>query len=188
MFYQGKWARTPIEWTKVGQQATQKGYQSQWITNWEGQSNIISSTAEAKRFYETGDGSPRLIDRNSSIMVINSPEFQRVINRLVSGTANQITASFDVDMTSTVFHIGNTNVDYETNIIGSYAYTIFRLFERDGFWDPNVVAESMRGLNSAWVPDGMGPNLETEGSHPYEYVPVVFLIKFVDPGTYGNKK
>jgi RHS repeat-associated protein len=159
----------------------QQGYQLQWVTNWAGQNNIISSTAEAKQFYETGDGSPRLIDQNTSMMVVNSPEFQRVINRLVGGKANRISASFDVDMTSKVFHIGDTNVDYETTIIGSNAYTKFTLFVRDGFWDPNVVAEAL-GV----VPDGMGPNLETNGSHPYPYVPVVLIMQFANPGTYGK--
>lgn len=155
----------------------------QWVTTWKDQNNIISSTAEAKQFYNTGDGSPRLIDQNSSMMVVNSPEFRRVIDRLVSGKANQISSSFDVDMTSKVFHIGDTNVDYETTIIGSYAYTVFRLFVRDGFWDPNVVAEAL-GV----VPDDMGPNLETKGSRPYQYVPVVLVLKFANPGTYGKKK
>lgn len=114
-------------------------------------------------------------------MVVNSPEFQRVINRLASGKANQISSSFDVNMTSKVFHIGDTNVDYETSFIGSNAYTVFTLFVRDGFWDPNVVAEAL-GV----VADGMGPNLETKGSHPYQYVPVVLVMKFANPGTYGK--
>lgn len=89
-------------------------------------------------------------------------------------------------MTSKVFHIGNTNVDYKTTIIGNDAYTVFRLFVRDGFWDPNIVAELFSGLNKDWVPDGMGPNLETKGSRPYQYVPVVLIIKFTNPGTYGK--
>lgn len=120
------------------------------------------------------------------MMVVNSPKFQRVINRLVSGKANRISASFDVDMTSKMFHIGDTNVDYQTSIIGSNAYTIFTIFERDGFWDPNVIAESLSGMNSDWVADGMGPNLESEGSHPYQYVPVTLVMKFTNPGTYGK--
>lgn len=157
----------------------QQGYELQWVTAWTGQNNIISNTDEAKQFYETADGSPRLIDRNSSTMVVNSPEFQRVINRLVTGKANQISSTFDVDMTSKVFRIGDTNVDYETTIMGSVAYTKFTLFVRDGFWDPNIVGEAL-GVE----PDGMGPNLETEGSNPYPYV--TLIMKFANPGTYGK--
>jgi len=169
---------------EVGQE--KYNYSMNWRTTWKGQNNIISNTDEAKEFYENGDGSPRLIDYESSMKVVNSPEFQRVINRLVTGIANQISSSFDVDMTSDVFHIGRTNVDYSTYFLGNDVYTKFSLFVRDGFWDPNFIAEKFSGLNNEWVPDGMGPNLETEGSHPYEYVPVILIIKYVNPGTYGN--
>ncbi len=166
--------------------AAQQAYRLQWGTSWVGRNNIISSNEEARDFYENGDGSPRLIDQNSALQALATPEFLRVINRLVSGKAQRITGTFDVDMTSRVFHIGNTNVDYETTINGTTATTVFRLFVRDGFWDPNFILEALSGLNNNWRPDGMGPNLETEGGQPYEYEPVILIMRFTNPGTYDD--
>jgi hypothetical protein len=77
---------------------------------------------------------------------------------------------FNVDLTNSTFHIGHTNVDYRVTNNGSSSAATFTLFERDGFWDPNFVAEKTLGkVFDRYKPDGKGPNLETPGGTPYDY-------------------
>jgi hypothetical protein len=77
---------------------------------------------------------------------------------------------FNVDLTNSTFHIGHTNVDYSVTNNGSSSAATFTLFERDGFWDPNFVAEKTLGkVFDRYKPDGKGPNLETPGGTPYDY-------------------
>ena len=84
-------------------------------------------------------------------------------------------------MTGEYFHVGDTNVDYSTTFNSNgTATTTFTEFIRDGFWDPNFVSEFIGGglgIDSC-QPDGMGPNLETSGGHPYRYVPSTFTITY----------
>ena len=86
-------------------------------------------------------------------------------------------------MTTEVFHIGNTNVDYTTTCTVSKCVTVFDDFVRDGFWDPNFIAEKTLGpFIDSYKPDGMGPNLEHSGGTPYRYIPMRFQITYKNPG------
>lgn len=154
-----------------------------------GAPKIISSTSQAKDHYDNGDGSAVQLDRKTSQMAVDSPEFQRVKNRLVSGIATHITSDFDIDLTSKIFHVGRTNVNYKTTCNGKTCTTKFTLFVDDGFWDPNVFAEKTMGhFSDDYKPDGKGPNLETKEGSPYDYIPVVIIMTYPDPETYSKKK
>jgi hypothetical protein len=52
------------------------------------------------------------------------------------------------------------------------------MFVNDGYWDPNYIGEHL-GTSQ---PDGMGPNLETPGGHPYPFIPVTGTETFPNPG------
>lgn len=87
-------------------------------------------------------------------------------------------------MTSKVFHVGNTNVDYSTNCAGGNCITIFSEFVRDGFYDADFIDENVLGRLGVpfCKPDGLGPNLERFGGTPYMYIPSIFKITYPNPG------
>ncbi|MBD0726698.1 hypothetical protein B6A10_16120 [Flavobacterium sp. L1I52] len=65
-----------------------------------------------------------------------NPDFIRVSNALINGTANRITADFAIHMTTDIFHIGDSRVNYETHCADGTCTTIFTAFIGDGFRDP----------------------------------------------------
>lgn len=142
---------------------------------------VIRSTSEAKDHYDNGNGESVVLDKKTRQVLRNTSAYKRVLSRLQSGVANKYSSSFDVDMTGEYFHVGDNNVDYSTTFNSNgTATTTFTEFVRDGFWDPNVVSEFIGGglgIDSC-QPDGMGPNLETSGGHPYRYVPSTFTINY----------
>jgi hypothetical protein len=93
--------------------------------------------------------------------------------------------SFSVDMTSSVFHVGRTNVNYSINCASGNCNVTYNLFANDGFWDVDFVDEKVLG---GWFgirqyqPDGLGPNLERLGGTPYPYIPTTVIYSFPNPG------
>ncbi len=142
---------------------------------------VINTTSEAKAHYNNGHGESVVLGQSTRNELRATPEYRRVISRLTSGVANSYNNTFDVDMTSSTFHVGDTNVDYTTTFNGNgTATTTFTEFARDGFWDPNVIESNTLGalgVQSSQL-DGMGPNLETSGSHPYRYVPSTYIVTY----------
>jgi hypothetical protein len=75
-------------------------------------------------------------------------------------------------MTKRVFHIGRTNVSYN---VAPNSVT-YKLYDGDGFWDPDFIDEKFLGPNSPYFrPDGPGPNLERFGGTPYYYIPNYYI-------------
>ena len=143
---------------------------------------IIKNTDEALDHYYNGGGDAEL-SRDTQTILHKTPEYQRVVKRLITGKAIKLSGTFDVDMTTEVFHIGDTNVDYTTTCTVSKCVTVFNDFVRDGFWDPNFIAEKTLGpFIDSYKPDGMGPNLERPGGTPYRYIPMRFQIRYKNPG------
>ena len=143
---------------------------------------IIKNTDEAVDHYYNGGGDAEL-SRDTQTILHKTPEYQRVVKRLITGKAINLSGTFDVDMTTEVFHIGNTNVDYTTTCTVSKCVTVFNDFVRDGFWDPNFLAEKTLGrFMDSYKPDEMGPNLERPGGTPYRYIPMKFQIRYKNPG------
>ena len=148
---------------------------------------VIRNTKEALDHYYNGKGKSVIIGKESTNELRNSPEYQRVISRLKSGVANNLNGSFDVDMTTSTFHIGDTNVNYATVINSNGTVTTtFTEFVNDGFWDPDFVGEApefLRGIaHPSKFADGMGPNLEIGGGTPYRYLPSTYTIIYKNPG------
>lgn len=143
---------------------------------------VINNTKEARDHYINGKGKSVVIGKESTNELRNSPEYKRVLSRLKSGIANNLNGSFDVDMTGSTFHIGDTNVNYSTTINSNGTVTTtFTEFANDGFWDPDFINEVSGITNPAHRADGMGPNLELGGT-PYRYVPSTYIYTYPNPG------
>lgn len=85
------------------------------------------------------------------------------MNRLISGEAKNRTLTFDVKMTLSTFHVGNTNVDYFTSCTETSCTTIFKAFVGDGFWDPIDLGVEVGGT-------------------PYKYNTWQYQITYKNPG------
>jgi RHS repeat-associated protein len=143
---------------------------------------VINNTKEARDHYINGKGKSVVIGKESTNELRNSPEYKRVLSRLKRGIANKLNGSFDVDMTGSTFHIGDTNVNYSTTINSNGTVTTtFTEFANDGFWDPDFINEVSGITNPAHRADGMGPNLELGGT-PYRYVPSTYIYTYPNPG------
>ncbi|SPE76479.1 hypothetical protein FLACOL_00460 [Flavobacterium columnare] len=123
---------------------------------------VLKNTKQATDHYLNGDGSPAALDKGTQLELRNSKEYLRVVRRLVSGNANNLNGSFDVDMTSKVFHVGRTNVDYSTTCAGGNCTTTFTEFVNDGFYHVDFIDENVLGRMGipSFKADGLGPNLE----------------------------
>jgi RHS repeat-associated protein len=131
----------------------------------EKKSNIaLNDTKDAKEHYFKGDGEDKDVGRGAKIALRNSPEYKKVLGRLINGTAIKRSSSFDVNMTDEVFHIGDTNVDYSTNCSEGNCRTTFKAFVRDGFSDPLDIG------------------IELYGGTPYNYIPYTFTVNYPNPG------
>lgn len=128
-------------------------------------SNIaLNGTDDARKYYFSGNGEDKDVGRAAKIALRNSPEYNRVLNRLMNGTAIRKSYTFDVNLTDEVFHIGDTNVDYFTTCSSGNCRTTFKAFVRDGFSDPLDIG------------------IEIYGGTPYNYIPYTFTISYPNPG------
>jgi uncharacterized protein RhaS with RHS repeats len=148
---------------------------------------VINTTAEAREHYYKGKGQPVILGAETTNELRTSTEYQRVIKKLMNGTAINLNGTFDVDMTFKTFHVGNTNVEYTTTISGDYCITTFREFVDDGFWDPDFLNEPAGITNPIKRPDGKGPNLEMGGT-PYDYISSTNVIVYPNPHPIPKKK
>lgn len=100
-----------------------------------------------------------------------APEQKHRENRIKSGLTSSFDGNYSVDLTSEVFHVGRTPVDYHTTCGTTSCVTDFTGFVRDGFWDAKDVFNWFTG-------DEMGPKFEFEGGHPYRYEPYSWTISY----------
>jgi len=148
------------------------------------QNGPVDNTSQAWDHYMNGNGVPVDIGLNSIQALVNSTGFQQRHQRIITGKTTAMDGHFAVDMTSTVFHIGRTNVDYSIQCSGGDCYLKYTLFRGDGFWDVDFVDENILGRLGIekYQPDGPGPNLERLGGTPYKYNTTTSGFYFTDPG------
>lgn len=144
----------------------------------------LQTTAQAKALYYAGTGKPAALGNNVIKDLLNSNEFKLHNGNIVSGKTTRMSGNFGVNLTSVDFFVGRTDVTYSIQVNGNSATVTFNLFVNDGFWDPNFIAERTLGALGVkkYQPDGMGPNLEADGGHPYPFIPVVATETFPNPG------
>jgi hypothetical protein len=116
--------------------------------------------------------------------LINSKTFQAKHARITGGLTTSLTGNFSVDLTSEIFHIGRTNVEYSVQVNGTQCTVTYTLFVNDGFWDVDFIDENTLGRLGIgrYQPDGMGPNLERFGGSPYHYNTATRAFTFANPG------
>ena len=144
-----------------------------WEVNTRGR---VDNSWQATKHYLFGDGSPARIGPNTTNSLLNSPQFLKAHRGIINGQSSQ-SGKFTVDMTKRVFHIGRTNVSYSI-APGGHSVT-YKLYDGDGFWDPDFIDEKYLGPSSPYFrPDGPGPNLERLGGTPYYYIPTIITFPF----------
>ncbi|GEM_PF-5365146 len=136
----------------------------------------IDNSWQATGHYLFGDGSAANIGPKTTNSLLNSPEFLKAHKGIISGQSNT-SGTFNVNMTKRVFHVGRTNVSYTIDPSGKSV--TYKLYDGDGFWDPDFIDEKFLGPHSPYFkPDGPGPNLERFGGTPYPYVPTIITFPF----------
>jgi hypothetical protein len=144
-------------------------YQSNFVLD---QVSVVDNSWQATMHYLFGDGSPVNIGPKTTLSLLNSPEFQKNNNEIMSHKKTG-SGSFPVNMTDRVFHVGRTSVSYSVN--SNNNTVTYQLFINDGYWDPDFIDERYAhyfSTSSDFIPDGKGPNLERFGGTPYDYIPV----------------
>ena len=130
---------------------------------------VVNNSKEATAHYYYGNGEAADVGDQSTSQLLVSDKFQAKHTKITSEQVKS-TGDFNVDLTNSTFHIGRTNVDYNVTNNGSSSAVNYTLFSKDGFWDPNFVAEKSLGKYfDRYKPDQKGPNLETPGGTPYDY-------------------
>jgi RHS repeat-associated protein len=142
----------------------------------------LENTAQAFSLYLRGNGAPALLGNNVFDDLIKSKTFQSKNNKIISGKTSRLQGNFSVDLTSKDFFVGRTNVNYSISVVGGIATVTYTLFVNDGFWDVDFLDEGLAKSGNKFTPDGMGPNLERFGGHPYPFVPVTATETFPNPG------
>ena len=149
--------------------------------------NIIGgmeNTSQAFYHYFNGNGTSVMLGNETVDALLSNKDFQFRHQRIITGETTSLSGSFSVDMTSTVFHVGRTNVDYSISNKINISTVTYDLFVRDGFWDIDFIDERILGRmgESHFLPDGVGPNLERFGGVPYPYTPIKAIYTFPNPG------
>jgi RHS repeat-associated protein len=130
---------------------------------------VINSTAEAVNHYYKGSGTDVTLGPDTTAALENHSRVLTAQMRLSNGVTSQ-SGSFSVDLTGSVFHVGQTNVDYSTSCAAVTCTTNFVGFVRDGFWDPR---SNIGG-------DRLGPKNELGGT-PFRYKAHTWNYTFPNP-------
>jgi len=141
---------------------------------------IVDSTEEAKNHYISGNGEEAALGPITIKKLLNSPEQKLHEYRIRSGQTTLLNGNYSINMTKTIFHIGETTVVYNTTIGTTFGVTIFTAFVNDGFWDVShnkLIVKLKRKDDS----DGPGPKYEIRGAKPYPYRPFKWAISFPAP-------
>ena len=129
----------------------------------------IENTLQAVTHYYWGGGETVNIGHTSTNEVIQLSSFREQLNDAFLSRTDE--GKFGVDMTKSTFHIGHTNVAWEKGSTRNAMIITAKLYDNDGFWDPDFIDEMIGGK---WLrikhlqADGDGPNLERGGT-PYHY-------------------
>jgi len=143
---------------------------------------VVDNTKQALSHYLFGDGSPVKIGKETEKALLNSIEFKQNHNKIITGLVTSLEGRINIDLTQEVFHIGRTNADYSINCSSDNCIVTYRLFNGDGFWDPDFIDEKYMRDSPYFRPDQLGPNLERFGGTPYPYIPTIIHFPFPNPG------
>jgi hypothetical protein len=138
----------------------------------------VDMVYSAVAHYYDGNSQPAQLGPKTVKALLNNKDYLRVQNSLVTGRAQSLTNTFDVNLTNTAaFIVGDTNVDYSTVCNSANCTTTFSAFVRDGFSDPLDIGFElyMGGPGGGAVPQ------------PYDFIPLRFTIKYANPGYPINK-
>lgn len=126
---------------------------------------VVDSTAEAILHYYFGGGRPAKLGPKTIKTIIGHPEQIKRLNRIINKQTPSLSGNYGIDMTDWVFHLGNTNIYYDTVCNKGNCKVTFTC-KNDGFWDITKSGD-----------DGVGPNGELFGE-PYPYLPFSWSIRF----------
>ena len=128
---------------------------------------IIDSTKEALDHYFNGNGQDVQLGPNTQDAIKNSSDQQFRLNRIKQGLSTSNSGNYGVDVTSDIFHVGDTPVHYSTVCNNTTCTATFES-RGDGFWDPIYSA------------DGIGPQGEFGGT-PFRYLPFQWQETYPKP-------
>ncbi|PHZ84030.1 hypothetical protein CRD36_13970 [Paremcibacter congregatus] len=123
---------------------------------------VIDSTQQAWAHYNNGNGETATLGPNTRNAIRNSSDQLERLERITSGQTPSLTGNYGIDITSVHFYVGKTNIYYKTTCGTNMCSTTFTN-QYDGFWDPL----SLQVVD--WGEDGLGPNLELSGGHPFAF-------------------
>ncbi|MBK7794848.1 MAG: hypothetical protein IPJ64_00500 [Saprospiraceae bacterium] len=159
---------------KEGQSFAQS---SLWVGTKSASGPVVNNTKEATSHYFNGNGAAADVGDQSTRELLSSAKFNEKHTKITTQKV-QAEGNFSVDLTSSTFHIGRTNVEYSVSGNGKSSSVTYTLFSRDGFWDPDFVDENVdkfvrdkigfSPFGTSLIPDQKGPNLERGGT-PYDY-------------------
>ena len=131
----------------------------------------VDNTISALWHYVFGFGKAVPLGNNyTKRALLANPIFKEYLDKIQNGEVDPI-GHFSIDMTSQVFHIGNTNVYYYV----TPSYIMFSMGMGDGFWDVLSLFEKNDNNPQGITPDGKGWKLEFFGI-PYDYLPLVIIL------------
>lgn len=131
----------------------------------------VDNTISALWHYVFGFGKAVPLGNNyTKRALLANPIFKEYLDKIQNGEVDPI-GHFSIDMTSQVFHIGNTNVYYYV----TPSYIMFSMGMGDGFWDVLSLFEKNDNNPQGITPDGKGWKLEFYGI-PYDYLPLVIIL------------
>ncbi len=130
---------------------------------------VIDHTEDALQHYLHGNGETVELGLNTKVAIISSEEQTYRLGRITSGQTSSLKGDYGVNLEFDgwdVYHVGNTNVYYDTACGNSTCTTTFTN-ANDGFWDPVIDI------------DGIGPY--GEFGTPFRYEPFSWKVTFPKP-------
>ncbi len=111
---------------------------------------VVDNTKEALNHYFNGQGEPVWIGDKTVSALLHNSTFINKNDRIQNGYASKMEGYFSVNMTWDVFHIGRTNVEYSISCKSQFCTVEYKMFARDGFWDPDFIDERGGYSKSRW--------------------------------------
>ena len=151
----------------------------------------INNTSEAEDLYDNGTGETAWLGDNvfNAIKDANASKEAKI----KSGNTTLSKGNYRIQLSSNnwlfgknsrwdkngMFFMGNTRVDYKISTGTKFCIVDFTASDGDGFWDISDIT------NKSKKADGIGPNCERKGSHPYAFYTRSWSISFPVP---ANKR
>jgi hypothetical protein len=154
--------------SKAGSNGKELGNTSKTVSS---NSPVVDSTLEAVKLYYEGDGRAAELGPKTKKALEEHPDQEKRSMRIKSGKTTSDSGNYKVDMTTTIFHVGRTRVDYSTKCGSQMCTTEYTGFSRDGFWD--IFTGN----------DGPGPSGEFWGGTPYPYIPHRWKETYPNPSS-----